>query len=360
MQQSRCQDVRCEQFSASGPDPDRRGLVRVAVLGAGSWGTTLGSLLSERSDTTIWARDADVAEEVNRSHLNTPYLPDLALGPALRATTDIEQALNSAELVVLAVPAPHARAVLSLAKPLVPTATSVVSVSKGIELGTGSRMSELVIDVLDHDPMAVGVLSGPNLAREVLAGQPSATVIACLDDDRAERLRHVFTTESFRVFTSRDVVGCEIGGAVKNVIALAAGICDGLGFGWNTKAALMTRGLTEIARLGIALGANPMTFLGLAGNGDLTATCSSPQSRNHHVGEQLGKGRLIADIIGEMNMVAEGVATTPAIVELARLHGVKMPITRQVNAVLAGRLSAKKAVDQLMGLEPGIELDELA
>jgi glycerol-3-phosphate dehydrogenase (NAD(P)+) len=185
-------------------------------------------------------------------------------------------------------------------------------------------------------------------------------VIACLDHERAERLRRVFTTESFRVFTSHDVVGCEIGGAAKNVIALAAGISDGLGFGWNTKAALMTRGLTEIARLGIALGANPMTFLGLAGNGDLTATCSSPQSRNHHVGEQLGRGRLIADIIGEMNMVAEGVATTPAIVELARLHDVKMPITREVNAVLAGHLSAEKAVAQLMELEPGIELDHFA
>lgn len=334
--------------------------MRVAVLGAGSWGTTLGSLLADRNDTMIWARDAEVADEVNSSHRNTPYLSDLALGPSLRATTDLEQALNSAELIVLAVPATHVREVLSVAKPFVDAEASVVSVSKGIELGTGKRMSELVVDVLDHDPMAVGVLSGPNLAREVLAGQPSATVIACLDDDRAERLRQVFTTESFRVFTSDDVVGCEIGGAVKNVIALAAGICDGLGFGWNTKAALMTRGLTEIARLGIALGANPMTFLGLAGNGDLTATCGSPQSRNHHVGEQLGKGRPLAAIIGEMNMVAEGVATTPAIVELARRHGVKMPITREVDAVLTGHLSAEDAVAQIMGLEPGIEFDHLA
>lgn len=333
--------------------------MKVAVLGAGSWGTTLASLLADHNDTTLWARDVDVADEVNLHHQNSSYLADHELTPALRATPDLESATAGAELIVIAVPSPFVRSVLEMAAPHIRAVTDLMSLTKGIELGTGARMSEVIVEVLDHDPARVAVLSGPNLAREVLAGHPSATVLACSDEDRAERLRRVVTTDTFRVFTNPDVVGCEVGGAVKNAIAIAAGIGDGLGYGWNTKAALMTRGLAEIARLGTALGANPITFLGLAGNGDLTATCSSPQSRNRHVGEELGKGRSLADVIGAMNMVAEGVSATPAIVELAHLHGVAMPITRAVNDVLSGMHSPAAAVDRLMGYEAGDELDDL-
>ncbi len=334
--------------------------MKVAVLGAGSWGTTLASLLSPGHEVVLWARDAEVAEEVEQEHRNEAYLPGFVLGSSLRATADPERALRGADLVVVAVPSKYFRGVMELTGPSIPADADVVSVTKGIELGTGARMSEVVRDVTDHDAGRVCALSGPNLAREVMAGHPSATVLACTDDARAERLRHAMTTETFRVFTNRDLIGCEVGGAVKNVIALAAGIGDGLGYGWNTKAALITRGLTEVARLGVALGANPMTFLGLAGNGDLTATCASPQSRNRHVGEQLGAGRALEEIIDEMHMVAEGVSTTGAVVELARRLDVPMPISHKVESVLTGVLSPEEAVRQLMHHDPGPELDGLA
>lgn len=333
--------------------------MNVAVLGAGSWGTTLASLLAAGNDTTLWARDVEVADEITLHHRNSNYLPDFELCPSLRATTEAQIALHAADLVVLAVPSRYYRSVVELARPDVPADADLVSVTKGIELETGFRMSEVLLDVLDHDPDRVCVLSGPNLAKEVAAGQPSATVLACRDAARAERLRQVITTESFRVFTNRDVVGCEVGGAVKNVIAIAAGIGDGLGYGWNTKAALITRGLAEIERLGVATAARPITFLGLAGNGDLTATCSSPQSRNRHVGEELGKGRSLRDITSDMMMVAEGVSSTPAIAALATRLGVPMPITRKVEAVLNGSLSPVEAVRQLMEFEPGAEFEDI-
>ena len=333
--------------------------MNVAVLGAGSWGTTLASMLAAGNDTTLWARDAEVAEEITRHHRNPAYLPDIELCPSLRATTDPQTALSAADVVVLAVPSRYFRSVVELVRPEVPVEADLVSVTKGIELETGFRMSEIILDVLDHDPDRVCVLSGPNLAKEVGAGQPSATVLACRDAARAERLRQAITTESFRVFTNSDVIGCEVGGAVKNVIAIAAGIGDGLGYGWNTKAALITRGLAEIERLGVAMGAEPITFLGLAGNGDLTATCSSPQSRNRHVGEELGKGHSLGDITTDMMMVAEGVTSTPAIAALAHRLGVPMPITRKVEAVLNGTLSPSEAVQQLMEFEAGAEFDDI-
>jgi len=333
--------------------------MNVAVLGAGSWGTTLASMLAAGNDTTLWARDAEVAEEITRHHRNPAYLPDIELCPSLRATTDPQTALSAADVVVLAVPSRYFRSVVELVRPEVPVEADLVSVTKGIELETGFRMSEIILDVLDHDPDRVCVLSGPNLAKEVGAGQPSATVLACRDAARAERLRQAITTESFRVFTNSDVIGCEVGGAVKNVIAIAAGIGDGLGYGWNTKAALITRGLAEIERLGVAMGAEPITFLGLAGNGDLTATCSSPQSRNRHVGEELGKGRPLGDITADMMMVAEGVTSTPAIAAHAHRLGVPMPITRKVEAVLNGTLSPSEAVQQLMEFEAGAEFDDI-
>ena len=333
--------------------------MKVAVIGGGSFGTTIASLIAPSNDTALWTRDTAVSDEVTRDHRNSGYLPGYELCPDLGATSDLEAAIQSAELIVFAIPSPFFRSVVELARPFVPSNASLVSVAKGIELATGARMSEVLVDVMDHDPARICVLSGPNLAREMLEGQPSATVLACPDDERAVRLQHAISTPSFRVFTNRDLIGCEIGGAAKNVIAIAAGIGDGLGFGWNTKSALITRGLAEIARLGVALGANPMTFLGLAGNGDLTATCSSPQSRNRHVGEQLGRGRPLSEIISEMKMVAEGVATTPAIIGLAQRVGIPMPITRKVQAVLTGSLSPADAVHQLMSFEPGSELDDL-
>ena len=334
-------------------------MTRVAVVGGGSWGTTLASLLAERHTTTLWARDADVVDEIVRAKRNPTYLPDFELCPTLQATTDLDAALSGAEVVVFAVPSSYLRSVVELAKPALPRTADVVSVTNGIELETGFRMTEVIREVLDHDPARVSALSGPNLAKEVLAGHPSASVLACPDAARAEALQHVLTTGWFRVFTNVDLVGAEVGGAVKNVIAIAAGIGDGLGFGWNTKAALITRGLAEIARLGLALDAQPLTFLGLTGNGDLTATCSSPQSRNRHVGEELGKGRVLGDIIADMSMVAEGVSSTPAIAALAKRLGVPMPITKKVDAVLRGSLSPIEAVHQLMEFEPGSEFEGL-
>ena len=333
--------------------------MKVAVLGAGSWGTTLASLLASEHDTTLWAREFEVADEVTLRHRNPVYLPDLDLHPALRATADPQLALHGADLVMLAVPSRYYRSVVELVREDVPAGADLISVTKGIELETGFRMSQVLIDVLDHDPDRVCVLSGPNLAKEVAAGQPSATVLACSDAARVERLRRRLTTGSFRVFTNRDVIGCEVGGAVKNVIAIAAGIGDGLGYGWNTKAALITRGLAEIERLGVAMAAQPMTFLGLAGNGDLTATCSSAQSRNRHVGEQLGRGRSLPDITADTRTVAEGVSSTPAIAALAERLDVPMPITRKVEAVLNNSLSPEQAVRQLMDLEPGAEFDDI-
>ena len=333
--------------------------MRVAVLGAGSWGTTLASLAAHNNETVLWAREGDVADEIDLEHRNNRYLEGFELHEGLRATTELEVALGGAELVVVAVPSKFLRSVLDHAGGLVPRDAVVLSAAKGIEAGTGASMSVAIREELDLDPGRVGVISGPNLAKEVLAGHPSATVLACADREVAERFAPALSTPMFRVFTNSDVVGCEFGGAVKNVIAIAAGIGDGLGYGWNTKAALITRGLTEIARLGVELGADPITFLGLAGNGDLTATCSSNLSRNRGVGEQLGAGRSLDEVIAEMNMVAEGVSTTPAICELAQRHHVPMPISRQVDAVLRSELSPGEAVAELMGYEPGSELDDL-
>jgi glycerol-3-phosphate dehydrogenase (NAD(P)+) len=334
--------------------------MRVSVLGAGSWGTTLASLVSARRETVLWAREPEIADAVSRQRENPVFLPGFALSPALRATSDLEAALRDADVIVVAVPSRYFRSVVEAVRPFVPGDADLVSVTKGIEPATWRRMSEVLDQVLAHDPSRVCVLSGPNLAREVMAGEPSATVIACRDVARAERLQHLFMTDSLRVYTNRDVVGCEIGGAGKNVLAIAAGIGDGLGYGWNTKAALITRGLAELTRLGVAVGGDPLTFLGLAGNGDLTATCSSPQSRNRHVGEELGKGRLLEEIVGSMNMVAEGVGTTPGVLALARRYGVEMPISEVVGAVLAGELSAADVVSLLMQREAKPELRDLA
>lgn len=333
--------------------------MKVAVLGAGSWGTTLAAQVAVNAQTVLWAREPEVAEAIRTTHENPMFMPGFALPSAMRATNDIEEALRAADVIVVAVPSRFYRSVLELAGPYVPSGAVVVSVTKGIEPTTCLRMTEVLADVWNHDPACVAVLAGPNLAREVMAGQPSATVLACPAADRSEWLQRLFMTESLRVYTNPDVVGCEIGGAVKNVLAIAAGIADGLGYGWNTKAALITRGLAELARLGVAVGGQPLTFLGLAGNGDLMATCSSTQSRNHHVGAELGRGKPLDAILAEMHMVAEGVGTAPAVLELAGRSGTDMPIASTVGAVLDGNLAPAAAVVRLMHREPTAELHDL-
>lgn len=334
--------------------------MKVAVLGAGSWGTTLAARLSARSDTIVWAREPEVVEAISQRHENPLFLSGFSLPPALRASNDMGEVLDGAEVVVFAVPSRYFRSVAELAEPLVAGGVDFVSVTKGIDPSTCLRMSEVLEESLECDPGRICVLSGPNLAREVMAGRPSATVVACRNDATAERLQRLFMDDSLRVYTNRDVVGCEIGGAVKNVIAIAAGIGDGLGYGWNTKAALITRGLAELARLGVALGGAPLTFIGLAGNGDLTATCSSPDSRNRTVGEQLGKGHSLEAILASMHMVAEGIGTTPAVLELAERTSVDMPIAQTVGEVLNGTLAPIEVVGKLMHREARAELHDLA
>jgi glycerol-3-phosphate dehydrogenase (NAD(P)+) len=333
--------------------------MKVAVLGAGSWGTTVASQVSVNAETVLWARETEVVDAIGATRENSMFLSGFTLPDALHVTNDIEEALDGADVIVVAVPSRFYRSVLELAAPHVSSGVFVVSVTKGIEPTTCLRMTEVIAEVWNHDPATVAVLAGPNLAREVMAGQPSATVIACPAEDNAARLQRLFMTESLRVYTNPDVVGCEIGGAVKNVLAIAAGIADGLGYGWNTKAALITRGLAELARLGVALGGQPLTFLGLAGNGDLMATCSSTQSRNHHVGSELGRGVPLDAILAEMSMVAEGVGTAPAVLELASRYGTDMPIAKTVGAVLNSTIAPAAAVAELMQREPTAELHDL-
>ena len=334
--------------------------MRIAVVGAGSWGTTFASMLAERHDTMLWAREPEVAESVSVEHVNRLFLPEVALEPTLRASTALEVAVADRELVIMVVPTQHLRGVTEQLGGGVRSDAIVLSLAKGIEQGTLLRPSQVIGEVMvGHDPARLGVMSGPNLAREIAARQPSATVVAFPDAGLATRVQSELISPSFRVYTSADVVGCEIGGAVKNVIAIAAGIADGLGYGSNTRAALITRGLAELARLGVALGGDPLTFLGLAGNGDLIATCSSPDSRNHRVGRELGQGRTLADILADMTMVAEGVSSAPAVRALADRVGVDLPIVSQVQAVLAEERSPGQVVEALMGRTATTELHDL-
>jgi glycerol-3-phosphate dehydrogenase (NAD(P)+) len=270
------------------------------------------------------------------------------------ASHDIEEVVSRSDVVVMAVPSHGYRAVLEQAAPHVRAWVPVVSLAKGLEPGSLKRMSEVVNEVLPGHPVAV--LTGPNLAREIMAGQPAASVVAISDDIIAGELQRVFANARLRVYTNPDLVGCEIAGVVKNVIAIAAGMTEGMGFGDNSRATLITRGLAEMSRLGVAMGGDPLTFSGLAGMGDLIATCSSKQSRNNTVGLQLGRGRKIAEITAEMNMVAEGVKSSPSVVELARRHGVEMPISEQVVAVCHHGRDAKEALLSLMTRQPKAEL----
>ena len=338
--------------------PPRHLLPRtVAVVGGGAWGTTLSALASAGGPTRLWAREPEVVDAVREHHENRLFLPGVVLPAGIDVSSDLDQTVAGADVVVVAVPAQHVRAVVAEASRSIASGAIVVSVAKGIEANTGLRMTQVLADVLPSVPRgAIGVLAGPNLAREVIAGHPSATTVAFADPDAAAAVQQRLTGPTFRVYTSTDVVGCEIGGAVKNVIAIAAGVAAGLNCGMNTMAALVTRGLAELARLGVAMGGDPLTFLGLAGNGDLIATCGSPLSRNHRVGRELAMGWTIEEILAGMTSVAEGVSTAPVIVDFAQRHHVDMPITETVAALLEGRIGARDAITTLMSRQPTSEL----
>jgi glycerol-3-phosphate dehydrogenase (NAD(P)+) len=334
--------------------------VRIAVVGAGSWGTALAAVAADKGvDTILWARREELAEAIASRHENPDYLSGVELPPSLQATHDLERALSSASIAVMGVPSHAFRGIFREVAPLLPPEVPIVSLTKGIEQDSLKRMSEVMVEEADLDPDRVAALSGPNLAREVAGRQPSATVVACSDEETARGLQSAFMARYFRVYTNPDVVGVELGGSMKNVIAIAAGIAAGMGFGDNAKASLITRGLAEIARLGVAMGGNPLTFAGLAGMGDLVATCYSQLSRNRTVGEQLGKGRRLDDIIGEMNMVAEGVKSSKPLCAMAERHGVEVPIAQHVVRVLYEGISPEDMVLSLMLREAKPELHGL-
>ncbi|MEV5958462.1 NAD(P)H-dependent glycerol-3-phosphate dehydrogenase [Streptomyces sp. NPDC051987] len=304
---------------------------KAAVFSAGSWGTAFGMVLADAGcEVTLWARRAEVAEAINSGRTNPDYLPGVELPENLRATTDPAEAAAGADFTVLSVPSQTMRDNLAEWAPLLAPRTTLVSLMKGIELGTAMRMSEVIADVAKVEPSRIAVLTGPNLAREIAARMPAAAVVACTDETVAQRLQAACHTPYFRPYTETDVIGCELGGAVKNVIGLAVGIADGMGLGDNAKGSLITRGLAETARLGSALGADPLTFSGLAGLGDLVATCSSPLSRNHTFGTNLGKGMTLEETIAVTKQTAEGVKSCESVADLARRHGVEMPITETV------------------------------
>jgi len=321
--------------------------VKIAVLGGGSWGTTVASLVAARHDTLLWARDPEVARAVREDHENPAYMPGFRLDPNLSATADLAEAVCGADLVVMGVPTSGFRHVLQDASPAMRPWIPVVSLTKGLERGSHLRMTEVIKEVVPGHPVAA--LTGPNIAAEILAGMAAAAVIATEDLEVARAIQSVFTRGVFRVYVNDDVIGCELGGALKNVIAIAAGMGEGLGVGDNTRAAVMSRGLAELIRLGQAMGAKAATFAGLAGMGDLIATCVSPRSRNRAVGEQLGRGRRLADILDEMHMVAEGVNTASVALELAEIHGLELPICRMIDRVVSGEM---EPVDTYWGLTP--------
>jgi glycerol-3-phosphate dehydrogenase (NAD(P)+) len=328
---------------------------RVAVIGAGSWGTAVAGLVGARHPVALWARSSDLARSIERSRCNDTYLPGVGLPDALLATSSLAEALGGARIVLMAVPSHGFRTVLGDLAPYAADVEAVISLSKGIESGTNLRMSEVVGQVLPA--VSAGVLTGPNLAREVAEGQPAASVVALPDEALARRVQDLLHTRTFRVYVGTDVIGCEVAGATKNVMAIAAGICDGLGFGENTRAVLITRGLAELGRLGVALGGKVLTFGGLAGVGDLVATCASPKSRNRTVGFELGQGRTLEEIVSGMQMVAEGIKSAGPLVALARAHGVELPIAEQVEAIVDGRRSPRDALLALMDRPSGPEWD---
>jgi len=329
--------------------------LNAGLLGGGSWGTTVAALIAKNAPITMWARDQGTVDEINAKHSNAKYLPDAALPTDVRATTELREAVAKMDVIVMGIPSQSFRGVLEQIKPHIRPWVPVISLSKGLELSTGKRMTELINEVLPGHP--AGVLTGPNLAREIMSGYAAASVIAMEDDVIVKELQKLFHSGLFRVYTNHDVIGCELGGVLKNIIAIATGMGDGQGAGENTRSAVITRGLAEITRLGVAMGGEPQTFAGLAGTGDLIATCTSPQSRNRTVGYELGKGRTIKEIVDEMFMVAEGVKSAPAVVALADKYDVDMPIAREVLQVVQDKSTARQAFRGLLKTVAGAESD---
>ncbi|MGH3458363.1 NAD(P)H-dependent glycerol-3-phosphate dehydrogenase [Aeromicrobium sp.] len=332
-------------------------MARTAVMGAGSWGTAFAIVLADAgNEVRIWGRRAELCESINATHENADYLPNVTLPDAISAHSDPAEALDGAEVVVLAMPSQQLRVNLETWADSIPPDAVMVSLMKGIEVGTHMRMSEVIAQITGAGPERIAVISGPNLAREIAAREPAASVVACEDVSVAQRLQKLCHTEAFRPYTNTDVIGCELGGTTKNIIGLAVGVCIGLGFGDNSKATVITRGLAETARLGVAIGADPVTFSGLAGMGDLVATCSSPLSRNRTFGEKLGQGMSVDEVAAQTRQVAEGVKSCSSVSELAELHGVDMPIVEHVTALIEGRMDPEALVKALISREAKSEV----
>jgi glycerol-3-phosphate dehydrogenase (NAD(P)+) len=333
-------------------------LGKVAVFGAGSWGTAFSIVLADGgNDVTMWARREEVADAINRSRENADYLPGIELPPSLSATHDVEKAAHGADIVILATPSQTLRGNLVEWAPHIPSNAVMVSLMKGVELGTLKRMSEVIAEVTGAGPERVAVISGPNLAKEIAQREPAASVVACADEDVARMLQDRCHSPAFRPYTSTDVLGCELGGAYKNVVGLAVGMAVGLGFGDNTTASVITRGLAETARLAMALGANPLTLMGLAGLGDLVATCSSPLSRNRSFGEKLGQGMTTEEIYASTRQVAEGAKSCSSLRALAERSGVDAPVAQYVDDVVAGRMTANEMMDDILARDTKAETD---
>jgi glycerol-3-phosphate dehydrogenase (NAD(P)+) len=324
--------------------------MRISVLGAGSFGTTVASLLSARNDTVLWGRDEKVAERINCEHRNPRYLTDFPLPDRLRATADLEEAVSRASVLILGVPSHGFRETLAQARPFVQPWIPLVSLTKGLEQGSLLRMTQVIEEMFPGHPVAA--LAGPNIAREIMSGQAAAAVVATDDASVGSELARVLRRGLFRVYRNHDVIGCELGGALKNVIAIACGIAQGIQVGDNTRAMIMTRGLAELSRLGQAMGGEPATFAGLTGLGDLIVTCMSPHSRNRFVGEELGRGKPLGEITAGMRMVAEGIKTAPTVMELARRYDVPMPICSEIDRVVRGEITGGQAY---RGLYPPAE-----
>ena len=332
---------------------------RVAVVGAGAWGTTLAAIVARREPVTLLARDAAVADAITRTRQNERRLPDVELPDALIATADPGALRSATELLIIATPSPHTRAMVEAIASFVAPSADVLSVVKGLETGSLCRMSEVIADAAGIDPMRIAALSGPNLAGEIARGLPASAVVAAADIELATRIAERLGRREFRLYVNRDLLGVELCGALKNVLAIAAGAADGLGFGDNGKAGLMTRGLAEMMRVGAAAGANPLTFAGLAGIGDVIATCGSGLSRNHRLGEELAKGRAWADIEATLPGTAEGAYTVDAAIALADRLGVEMPIAREVHNALFEGKSVQRCLIDLLSRESKDELGGL-
>lgn len=331
-------------------------MTRIAVIGAGSWGTTVAALLARTSHPVLWARRPELAASINTTKINGDYLPEFPLPDSLVASSELKETIDGAAAVVMAVPSHGFRSVFTEAAEWIEPGTPIVSLTKGIEVGSLKTMTQIVAEVSPtHDQSRTGTLAGPNLASEIIAGHPTAAVIAMRDHETARELQSLLMGPTFRVYTNDDVIGCELSGAMKNVMAIAAGMSDGLGFGSNTRATLITRALAELTRLGVAAGGRPTTFSGLAGMGDLIATCSSPLSRNHRVGVGLAEGKNTDQIVDEMKMVAEGIKTTKGVLGLADKNDVEMPIATHVGHVLYDGLNPRDAVLSLMTREAKAE-----